>query len=115
MLKAAAGLERVERYADAATVYAAIATRWPQSVAARMGLGNTLYAVGDFAGAEKAYLEAISHDEKAAAAWNNLAYALAAQGRREEALSAIEKAVLRGAENRSLYEDSLREISSSEM
>jgi len=115
VLKAAAGLERVERYAEAATVYAAIATRWPQSVAARMGLGNTLYAVGDFAGAEKAYLVAISHDENAAAAWNNLAYALAAQGRREEALSAIEKAVLLGAENRSLYEDSLRELSSTEM
>lgn len=115
VLKAAAGLERVQRYTEAAKAYAAISARWPQSVAARLGLGNTLYAAGDYRGAERAYLEAIGNDAKAAAAWNNLAYALAAQGRREEALSAVEKAVLFGAENRSLYEDSLRELSSREM
>jgi len=114
-LKAAAGLERVERYSEAATAYAAVANRWPQSFAARMGLGNSLYAVGDYPGAESAFLEAISNDSKAAAAWNNLAYALAAQGRREEALSAVEKAVLYGAKNRDQYEDTLRELSTREM
>lgn len=115
VLRAAAGLERGQRYAEAAEAYAAISSRWPKSVAARLGLGNTLYAVGDYAGAESAYLEAISNDAQAAAVWNNLAYALAAQGRREEALSAVEKAVRFGAENRSLYQDSLRELSSREM
>lgn len=115
VLRAAAGLERGQRYAEAAEAYAAISSRWPKSVAARLGLGNTLFAVGDYAGAESAYLEAISNDAQAAAVWNNLAYALAAQGRREEALSAVEKAVRFGAENRSLYQDSLRELSSREM
>lgn len=115
VLKAAAGLERVQRHTEAARAYAAISARWPLSVAARLGLGNILYAAGDYRGAEQAYLEAIGNDAKAAAAWNNLAYALAAQGRREEALSAVEKAVLFGAENRSLYEDSLRELSNREM
>lgn len=114
-LKAAAGLERVERYTDAATAYAAIAAKWPQSFAARMGLGNSLYSIGDYAGAERAFLAAIRNDSKAAAAWNNLAYALAAQGRREEALRAVEKAVLYGANNRDQYQDSLRELSTREM
>ncbi len=111
-LKAAAGLERVQRYEEAAAAYTAVSTRWPASVAARLGLGNTLYAMGDYPGAERAYLDAISNDAEAAAVWNNLAYALAAQGRREEALDAAEKAVLFGTDNRSQYEDSLRELSS---
>ncbi len=115
VLKAAAGLERVEKHSEAATAYAAAASRWPQSFTARMGLGNSLYALGDYAGAERAFLEAIGNKSNAAAAWNNLAYALAAQGRRQEALSAVEKAVLLGAENRSLYQDTLRELSSREM
>lgn len=114
-LKAAAGLERVHRFAEATAAYAAISARWPRNVAARLGLGNALYAAGDYAGAEQAYLEAIGNDSEAAAAWNNLAYALAAQGRREEALSAVKKAVRFGAENRSLYQDSLRELSSRDM
>lgn len=114
-LKAAAGLERVQRYKASAKAYGAIVARWPESVAAGLGLGNTLFAMGDYAGAEKAYLDAIGNDSEAAAAWNNLAYALAAQGRREEALSAVEKAVLFGAENRGQYEASLRELQSREM
>jgi tetratricopeptide (TPR) repeat protein len=115
VLKAAAGLERVEKYSEAATAYAAAASRWPQSFTARMGLGNSLYALGDYAGAESAFLDAIGNNSKAAAAWNNLAYALAAQGRRQEALSAVEKAVQLGTGNRSLYQDTLRELSSREM
>lgn len=115
VLRAAAGLERVERYSEAATAYAAVAARWPQSFAARMGLGNSLYAVEDYPGAERAFLEAIKNDSGAAAAWNNLAYALAAQGRRQEALSAVEKAVRFGANDRGLYEDTLLELLSREM
>jgi tetratricopeptide (TPR) repeat protein len=115
LLKAAAGLERVQRHAEAAEAYAAISARWPASVAARLGLGNTLYAMGDYAGAERAYLEAINNDSRSAAAWNNLAYALAAQGRREEALGAVENALMFGGEKRSVYEESLRELSSRDM
>jgi tetratricopeptide (TPR) repeat protein len=115
LLEAAAALERVQRYEEAAEAYTAISARWPLNVAARMGLGNTRYAMGDYAGAERAYLEAIGKDSQSAAAWNNLAYALAAQGRRDEALGAVEKALLYDADNRSVYEDSLRELSSQEM
>ncbi len=114
-LKAAAGLERVQRYNEAAAAYTAVSARWPSSVAARLGLGNTLYAMGDYPGAERAYLDAIRNDAEAAAVWNNLAYALAAQGRRQEALNAVEKAVLFGAENRGQYEASLRELQKREM
>ena len=114
-LKAAAGLERVQRYEEAAAAYTAVSARWPSSVAARLGLGNTLYAMGDYPGAERAYLDAIRNDAEAAAVWNNLAYALAAQGRRQEALNAVEKAVLFGADNRSQYEASLRELQNREM
>ena len=112
LLKAAAGLERVKRYSESSAAYAAISARWPQSVAAYVGLGNSRYSLGDYAGAERAYLRAIDHDAKAAAAWNNLAYALAAQGRRSEALSAVERAMLVDSDNRSRYEETLRELSS---
>ncbi len=113
VLEAAVSLERVEKFSEASTAYAAIVERWPQSFPPRIGLGNSLYAVGDYIGAERAYREAVRRHPEAAAAWNNLAYALAAQGRRDEALRAARKAVRLRSEDEA-YRDTLRELSSEE-
>lgn len=94
IVREAAGLERVGRFEDAARAYEAVLTRWPNSFPAWVGLGNARYAVGDSAGAADAWRGAIAADpENAAAAWNNLAYALQTLGRHEEAIEAAETAV----------------------
>jgi hypothetical protein len=109
VLRAAAGLERVQHYAAAATAYEAIARRWPASYGASMGLGNARYAQTDFPGAETAYREVIARRADDANAWNNLAYALAAQGRRADAVEAAERAVLHGGDA-TRYRETLEEI-----
>jgi tetratricopeptide (TPR) repeat protein len=92
-LKAAAGLERAANYHAAITAYHAIIQRWPESIIARMGTGNTEYKRGSFAEAAAAFRAAIQIDHNYAAAWNNLANTLAAQGIRNEAVDAARKAV----------------------
>ena len=92
VLTAAIGLERADRLAEAAEAYRAIAKRWPDSFTARMGLGNTLFGQDDFAGAVSAFQDAIAQRPTSAAAWNNLAYALAKQGQYARARQAAEQA-----------------------
>ena len=111
VLDAAIGLERANRPAAAAQAYAAMTNRWPKSLGAYMGLGNARFAAGDFAGAERAFRGAITHHPAAADAWNNLAYALARQGRGEEALAAARRAVDLGGPRLEVYRDTLRELS----
>lgn len=111
VLREAAGLERVKRPADAAMAYEAVLRRWPRSFAGWIGLGNARYALADYAGAETAWRGAIDADaDNPAPAWNNLAYALAAQGRRAEAIAAAEKAVELGGPDAAEYRATLDEI-----
>lgn len=111
VVRAAAGLERVSRHADAAIAYEAILDRWPQSFAAWMGLGNARYAMKDLAGAEAAWRGAITADApNAAPAWNNLAYVLQALGQRQRAIEAATKAVELGGLDDPNYRATLDEI-----
>ncbi len=111
VLTAAVAIERVGRPADAAAAYAAIARKWPDSYAAWMGLGNSRFALEEFAAAEGAFRSAIQAQPGAPQAWNNLAYALAEQGRRAEAIAAAERAVALGGSASEQYRATLREIS----
>lgn len=112
LLRAAAGLERVERFEGAAVTYGAILERWPDSFAAWMGLGNARYAMEDLSGAEAAWRGAISTDpESAAPAWNNLAYVLQTLGRHEEAIEAAKSAVRLGDPDDPNYRATLEDIS----
>ena len=111
VVRAAAGLERVSRHADAAIAYEAILKRWPRNFAAWMGLGNARYAMKDLAGAEQAWRGAIAADPpNAAPAWNNLAYVLQALGRHQEALDAAQTAVELGTSDDPNYRATLDEI-----
>jgi tetratricopeptide (TPR) repeat protein len=111
VLSAAAGLERVGRFADAAIAYDAILRRWPDSLGALIGRGNARYAAGDLDAAEAAYRAALERHPGAAAVWNNLADVLAAQGARAEALVAARRAVDLGGAHAEVYRRTLEQIS----
>ena len=111
VLRAAAGLERAARYEAAASAYEAIGRRWPASFAAHFGLGNVRYRLNDLGGAETAFLRAIAAEPDAAGpAWNNLAYVLAALGRKDEAILAAEAAVASDPQDTN-YQATLTELS----
>lgn len=108
---AAAGLERAGRIRDAAVAYSTILSRWPNNFAALMGLGNVQYKLGDIPSSERAFRQAIAAYPERAEAWNNLAYVLAADGRRDEAIGAAEKAISLSPGREAPYRDTLREVS----
>jgi tetratricopeptide (TPR) repeat protein len=111
VLRAAAGLEQAGRHEAAVAVYAAALERWPDSLAALIGLGNARYAAGQLAGAEAAFRTAVSFHPKEAAAWNNLAHVLAEKGDLGEARAAAKRAVDLGGNDAAVYRTTLKEIS----
>lgn len=90
---AVAALERAGRLAEARSAYRGLLERWPASYPGLIGLGNTEYALGDPAAAERSFRRAAALRPEAAPAHNNLAHALAALGRMEEAEAAARRAV----------------------
>lgn len=104
------GLEKARQWPAAITGYRTALARWPKSLAARMGIGNSYYAMGDLAAAELAFREAVSLHPEAGAACNNLAQVLMAQGRATEALQAARQAVALGGPLAEVYRQTLEEI-----
>ena len=111
-LTAVFGLEKSRQYQTATEGYQTALTRWPLSLIAFMGLGNSLYALGDLPGAENAFRRAVVNHPRAANAHNNLAQVLLEQGRKREALEAAQRAVAIGGPMAEVYESTLREIKS---
>jgi hypothetical protein len=109
-LKAVLGLEKARQFEAATAGYQSALTRWPQSLVAFMGLGNSRYALGDLQGAENAFRTAVKNHPQAAGAYNNLAQVLYEQGRREEALEAAKRAVAIGGPMTEIYESTLEAI-----
>lgn len=108
-LAAVAALERVDP-AAARRGYEAALTRWPDSVAAQIGLGNASYALRDLSGAAAAYRRAAQRHPASADAWNNLAQALIELGSRDEALDAARRAVALGGPRLPVYRETLEHI-----
>jgi len=106
---AAVALERSDAKA-ARQAYAAALARWPDHLLARIGLGNSAYAVGDLAAAETSYRRATLDHPEAADAWNNLAQVLLELNRRSEARAAAERAVALGGPRLAQYQATLRAI-----
>jgi tetratricopeptide (TPR) repeat protein len=73
--------------------YAAAVARWPNNFTARMGLGNTAYALNDLDAAADAFRQAAVDHPDAAAAHNNLAHVLHQQGHFAAALISARQAV----------------------
>jgi tetratricopeptide (TPR) repeat protein len=110
---AALGLEKARQPAAAAASYRAVLARWPQSLPAMMGLGNSCYELGDLENAELAFRRAAEAHPASGAAFNNLAHVLLAQGRRAEALAAARRAVSLGGPQLDLFRKTLDEIQAS--
>ena len=112
-VEAALGLEKARQPAAAAESYRAVLARWPQSLPAMMGLGNSCYALGDLENSELAFRRAAEAHPASGAAFNNLAHVLLAQGRRAEALLAAQRAVSLGGPQLDLFRKTLEEIQAS--
>ena len=111
-LAAVYGLEKSRRFDAAIEGYQKALTRWPRSLIASMGLGNSLYALGDLHGAEDAFRVAVKNHPAAAGAYNNLAQVLLEQERKQEALEAAQRAVAIGGPMSEVYRSTLKEIQS---
>ncbi len=107
---AVVALERSGQVKNAHTAYNAMLGRWPGSLAAQMGRGNTAYALRDLATAESAFRRAAAEHPDSPAALNNLAQVLAEKGLLQEALSAAERAVSLGGPLLSATQATLDEI-----
>jgi predicted Zn-dependent protease len=92
-LSAVAAMERAGDAASARLAYASFLKRWPENVSAAVGLANSHYALGALPEAERVLREAIKRAPDSVIVLNNLAQTLSDQGKNEEALPLIERAV----------------------
>ena len=94
--EAVIALEKTGQTQRAAIAYDAMLKRWPSSLAALIGSGNTAHAQGDLALAETSFRRAATLHAASAAAFNNLAQTLLDRGKVDEARLAAERAVSLG-------------------
>jgi tetratricopeptide (TPR) repeat protein len=109
-IDAVLGLEKAGQPLAAAMGYRAALNRWPDNLAAMMGLGNSYFALGDLKNSEAAFRRACEAYPRQGAAFNNLAHVLLEQGRREEALAAAQRAVSLGGPHQNVFQKTLQEI-----
>jgi len=108
--RAAASLERSGRSREAEMAYSSILGRWPDSYVALIGLGNVSYHLGELAQAEHALRRAVTVRPERAEAWNNLAYVLAAGGRKKAALYAAQQAIDISGDSDGPYHQTKKEL-----
>ncbi len=107
---AVAGLEKARQWHAAAVGYETALSRWPQSLPAAIGLGNSYYAVGNLVSAEAAFRNAARCHPNSGAAFNNLAQVLFEQGKFGDALGAAHTAVALGGPLKPTFQKTLEEI-----
>ena len=96
-LSAIAATERAGKPDTARVAYQRFLERWPENVGAAVGLGNAYHALGALAEAERVLREALRRSPDSIIALNNLAQTLSDQGKNEEALRFIERALERAS------------------
>ena len=92
-LAAVVAMARVGAPRAVQTAYQTFLNRWPDNVTASIGLANSHYALGEFAEAEAILRRAADRHPDSDAVMNNLAQALSDEGRNDEALTVIDRAV----------------------
>ena len=95
-LAAIVAMERVASGAAATSAYATFLKRWPENLAASIGLANGLYAQGKLQEAAAILRQAADRHPDSVAVLNNLAQTLSDLKRNDEALAIIERAVALG-------------------
>ncbi len=111
--EAVLGLEKARRWPEAIKGYRTALKKWSSNLNARMGIGNSYYAMGDLPSAEQSFSEATLQFPTEGAAFNNLAQVLFEQGKKKAALTAAEKAVSMGGPLSGVFQETLQEIRSS--
>ncbi len=109
-LQSVLALEKLKRWQDTATAYGSALKRWPKSLGAQVGLGNSRYALGDLHAAEAAFRAATRDHPQAAVAFNNLAQVLADRKRWGEAERAARRAMELGGDNAEVFRQTLTRI-----
>jgi len=109
-LQAVVGFERLGNWEAAALSYRAALKRWPDNVAAAMGLGNSYYARGELKKAAVHYRTVLRAHPDYAPALNNLAQTLADLGRWDEAARYARRAVQTGGPQVDTYRQTLESI-----
>lgn len=92
-LAAVVAMARVAPADKVRVAYRTFLDRWPDNVTASIGFANSYYAAGEFGQAEKILRAALANHQDSDAVMNNLAQALSDEGRNDEALEVIERAV----------------------
>jgi tetratricopeptide (TPR) repeat protein len=109
-LSAVAGLERARQFEAAISAYQTALTRWPQSLPAWMGLGNSFYAQGDLSSAASAFKQAMVLYPANGIPMNNLAQVLWEEGKKEQALQVIRHAIELGGPLTDVFEKTLHDF-----
>jgi tetratricopeptide (TPR) repeat protein len=107
--RAALALEQSRQETAALQSYRAATGRWPGFVPGWMARGNLAYRLGDYDEAAASFRGGLGAAPRDAALWNNLGYALAAQGCGEQGLLAVRCAIALAPQH-SGYLKSLREL-----
>jgi hypothetical protein len=111
-VSAVIGLEKSGQWKAAIEGYTAALNRWPDSLGALMGLGNSHYALGNINAAENAFRLATHRFPTEGSAFNNLAQVLWEQGKHSEALDSVKRAISVGGPLIHIYRETLRQIQS---
>jgi hypothetical protein len=90
---AISALEETGQLGSAGQAWQTAAVYWPDDNVVRFGLANVAFALGDFGTAGEKYRELLQADGSLVVARNNLALALAEQGRFDEASAEIGRAI----------------------
>lgn len=91
--EAIAALEQAGQPEQAAIAWETALRNWPGDAVALFGRANALFALRNYRAAEEAYRDLLERDGGAVAIRNNLALALAEQGRYDAALQEIDVAL----------------------
>ena len=94
-LSAISAMERVGEPRAALLAYSAFLERWPDNIAASVGLANRHYTLGELGPAEAVLRKALARHPDSVPVLNNLAQLVSDLGRNDEALALIGRVVLR--------------------
>lgn len=111
--QAIAALESTGHVAEARSGWQAALDRWPGEPLAMFGMANAEFALNNFADAEDLYRQLLDKNPKSLSARNNLAHAIARQGKNAEAIQEIQLALEMAKDDRAMQaelQDSLAEI-----
>jgi len=113
-VRAVVGLEKARKWAAAIEGYTTAIGRWPQSLAAHIGLSNSYYRQGDLQSARGELQKTTLLFPEEGVVFNNLAQVLLEQGNKLEALKAARRAVELGGPLIKEYQKTLDEIQTDE-